>query len=80
MSQKWLGSVWRRTFDSGISPTSYGRRWIWEDESYGSTFDQAKAKKAMSVTLSAEAMLVLRRKQEKYQTRVFVFRGYPCTR
>jgi integrase len=39
--------------------------------------DQAKARKAISVPLNAEAVLVLRRQLGKHQTRVFTYQGKP---
>ena len=39
--------------------------------------DQAKARKAIAVPLSAEAVLILRRQVGKHPTRVFSFRGKP---
>jgi integrase len=39
--------------------------------------DQAKARKAISVPLNAEAVLVLRRQQGKHQQRVFTYHGKP---
>ncbi|MBF0255318.1 MAG: site-specific integrase, partial [Gammaproteobacteria bacterium] len=39
--------------------------------------DQAKAKKAISVPLNAEAILMLRRQIGKHSTRVFSYKGKP---
>ena len=39
--------------------------------------DQIKNKKALSIPLNAEAMLVLRRQAGKHPERVFTFRGHP---
>ena len=39
--------------------------------------DQAKSRKAISVPLNAEAVLVLRRQKGRHPVRVFTFRGKP---
>lgn len=53
------------------SQVDLGRRVAWIHA------DQAKARKAISVPLNAEAVLVLRRQEGKHPTRVFTYKGKP---